>query len=82
MIKSRWIFNPNDTFCANCMVRARSPDNVTPYCPYCGSYMINYDNKPCSAYHIEYGKAVCWGTKEREECNCNGDKRKCNFYEY
>lgn len=23
---------------------------------------------------------TCWGTKEREECTCNGDKRKCNFY--
>lgn len=23
---------------------------------------------------------VCWGTKEREECYCHGDKRKCNFY--
>lgn len=23
---------------------------------------------------------TCWGTKEREECTCDGDKRKCNFY--
>lgn len=23
---------------------------------------------------------VCWGTKEREECYCHGDKRKCSFY--
>ena len=23
---------------------------------------------------------VCWGTKEREECSCGGDKTKCNFY--
>lgn len=23
---------------------------------------------------------VCWGTREREECTCGGDKRKCNFY--
>lgn len=22
----------------------------------------------------------CNGTKEREECSCNGDKSKCNFY--
>lgn len=23
---------------------------------------------------------ICNGTKEREECDCNGDKSKCNFY--
>ena len=23
---------------------------------------------------------VCWGTKEMDECSCNGDKTKCNFY--
>ncbi len=23
---------------------------------------------------------ICWGTREREECTCKGDKRKCNFY--
>jgi len=22
----------------------------------------------------------CWGTKEREECNCGGDPSKCTFY--
>ena len=25
-------------------------------------------------------KTVCYGTKEREECDCNGDISKCNFY--
>ena len=25
-------------------------------------------------------KTVCYGTKEREECDCNGDESKCNFY--
>lgn len=25
---------------------------------------------------------VCWGTKECEECFCNGDKLKCDFYDY
>lgn len=24
--------------------------------------------------------AVCWGTKECEECSCGGDKTKCSFY--
>lgn len=34
----------------------------------------------CHCYHVEYGKPVCWGTKEREECSCGGDESKCNFY--
>ncbi len=25
--------------------------------------------------------AVCNGTKERDECDCGGDRSKCNFYE-
>ena len=24
--------------------------------------------------------AHCWGTKECEECKCEGDRRKCDFY--
>ena len=35
---------------------------------------------PCDWYHVEYGKPHCWGTKEKEVCNCGGDKNKCNFY--
>lgn len=23
---------------------------------------------------------VCYGTKEKEECTCGGDRTKCNFY--
>lgn len=24
----------------------------------------------------------CWGTKECEECSCDGNKLKCDFYDY
>lgn len=34
----------------------------------------------CDCFHEEYGKTVCYGTREREECSCGGNKRKCNFY--
>ena len=49
----------------------------------------------CSSYHIkryirgwkdsntpiyEREVGVCWGTKECEECSCEGDKAKCDFY--
>ncbi len=37
--------------------------------------------KNCQYFKIEYGKTVCYGTKECEECTCGGDKSKCNFYE-
>lgn len=30
----------------------------------------------CSCWH--YG--TCWGTRECEECTCDGDTTKCNFY--
>ena len=29
-------------------------------------------------HDIEVG--VCWGTKETDECNCGGDRTKCDFY--
>ena len=29
-------------------------------------------------HNIEIG--VCWGTREADECDCGGDRSKCNFY--
>lgn len=38
----------------------------------------------CNAYHDEANylgkKGVCWGTKEQEPCNCEGNPLNCNFY--
>lgn len=31
-------------------------------------------------YTIYKDKQICNGTKEREECSCNGNEEKCNFY--
>lgn len=68
----------------------------TDFCNYhapCG--LCTYYNKPCKevcspnkstnkekcdSYKVEYGRTVCYGTKEREVCTCGGDKDKCNFY--
>ena len=36
--------------------------------------------KVCRSFHIEYGKAVCYGTRECERCTCGGDRNKCDFY--
>ena len=43
-------------------------------------YIDKQSKENCECYKIEYGKTVCYGTKEREECSCSGDKNKCNFY--
>ena len=31
--------------------------------------------------YIDEEVGVCYGTKEKDVCNCGGDKRKCSFYE-
>ena len=78
MKESKWIFNFwNYPKCASCGTVARS-EYATPYCAFCGSYMKNYREQPCKCWHKDN---ICWGTKEREECTCGGDQRKCNFYE-
>ena len=72
-------FHDQLIYCKNCNVTS---SRITPYCAWCGSRMKNYFRpEKCECYHVEYGKSVCWGTKEREVCNCEGIKRNCNFYE-
>ena len=41
------------------------------------------DDKKCDAYLYDYkfGIHMCTGTKEMDTCECNGDQRKCDFYE-
>ena len=84
MKTSEWVFSRMNgpAFCRYCGVSARSPDYVTPYCPYCGRFMTNYEEQKCSGYVHNYydGQPHCMGTKEIEECSCGGDMRKCNFY--
>ena len=42
--------------------------------------------KDCAGYkipwHETYTEGYCLGTKECELCQCNGDKSKCDFYDY
>lgn len=81
---SQWNFKcdiENLAICDNCGNKVKFSE-VTPHCPICGARMVNYVDIPCECYHIENGEQVCWGTKEKEHCNCGGDKRLCNFYEY
>ena len=40
------------------------------YSQYTGEYVNSVDVK-CG---------VCYGTKERDECSCGGDRTKCDFY--
>lgn len=39
-----------------------------------------YVTGKCSCFHQEYGKDVCYGTKERDACDCEGNESKCTFY--
>lgn len=41
-----------------------------------------YTYHPLTGQPIEHDVevGVCWGTKERDECSCGGDKAKCDFY--
>lgn len=34
----------------------------------------------CSSYHTETGAPRCWGTREKDECSCGGDRARCDFY--
>lgn len=34
----------------------------------------------CDCFREQYGKTVCYGTKEIDVCSCDGDKSKCDFY--
>ena len=52
----------------------------------CKSYHI--ESKRKYTYHPITGDpirnditvGVCWGTKEIDECKCNGDRTQCDFY--
>ena len=39
----------------------------------------------CKCYHAEKNFlgtiGMCWGTKERDPCNCEGNESQCDFYE-
>jgi hypothetical protein len=36
----------------------------------------------CSCYHPGYDVPRCWGTKNSEECRCNGNRKDCDFYTF
>lgn len=60
----------------------------------CGSYHIRKRTKYFDPATVAYitGKwpesngiiseefSECWGTKERDECSCGGDRMRCDFY--
>lgn len=34
----------------------------------------------CNNYHEEFDRPVCYGTREKEEATCEGDRARCDFY--
>lgn len=58
-------------------------DTITDMKIMCGATKaerFEADDKRCKSYHVECGKPRCWGTKEKDECDCGGDRRKCTHY--
>lgn len=47
-------------------------------CYYIQRYIKGWRNSSTPVYEREV--VVCYGTKEKEECTCGGDKTKCDFY--
>ena len=46
-----------------------------------GRYTYTFD--PITGQRIPHERfvGICWGTKEQDECSCEGDRCKCDFYE-
>jgi len=36
--------------------------------------------KECDCFHTEFGVPQCWGTLEKDECTCGGNRDHCDFY--
>lgn len=47
-------------------------------CYYIRRYIKGWKDSSTPVYEREVG--VCYGTKEKEECICDGDRTKCDFY--
>ena len=39
-----------------------------------------FDPEICDHYRLEAYTGFCFGTKEREVCDCKGNREKCNFH--
>ena len=81
------VYSPTTPMCFSCgnaEVVTTNKIEVNPATPV-RDLMINGgktegDAKKCDGYRIELGTPRCYGTKEREECFCDGDRKKCTFY--
>lgn len=40
-----------------------------------------YDIFTGTPIQIEKEVGICYGTRECEQCKCDGDRKKCDFYE-
>ena len=77
------VYSPMTSMCYYCAGRDTTMATNTEYETKKDEFvrkMMVGDTEKCSRYHTEYGKQQCWGTKEKEECSCGGDRKKCTFY--
>ncbi len=47
----------------------------------CSCWESSFKTKYEDGFNYTVPIQICNGTKEREECSCNGDIKKCNFYD-
>ena len=67
--------NTNELIALNAMlVRAIASGN----CSF--DINLNPSDIPESDKCICYRSGYCWGTKERDKCDCDGHKSRCTFY--
>ena len=51
----------------------------------CKCYNAYIENVPLDYKNIRTTQRIvglCFGTKNREKCSCQGDRSKCDFYDY
>lgn len=45
-------------------------------------WLITYDPVTGSPIRHPHQVGICWGTKEQDECSCEGNRCNCDFYEH
>lgn len=79
----RRVYSPTTPMCYTCgngeTAMATNTEYETKKAEFVRAMMVGAAEK-CSCYEVTLGAAICHGTKEREECFCEGDRKRCTFY--
>ena len=77
------VYSPTMPMCFTCgnneTTMATNTEYETKKAEFVRKMMVG-DTEKCNFYREGLGTPRCYGTKEREECFCDGDRKKCTFY--